>query len=204
MLSQREIVMAFSKILKKKGTIVEAAKLLGISIAETSKIVDSFSKDDLELEKLFKSRGWPRNVLSGYVYLGVESQIHRPHGEQLGLLKPGMHVFAEKISKRVKSAGVHYYFIYLSSPLVERKYLKYQLTKVEDGKRYGVLSQVLDDKEYVWLIENGQELYELIDELAKYNVVLEKTKSTRIKYVRGIWAGEVDSRSIVSVNYDWK
>lgn len=200
MLDTKTIIDAFSKVLNTKGgTIVDVAKILHTSVAEISKYVDAFSKQNEQLDALFRQRKWPRNVVNGYIFTGA-GNVRSPYAERQGELKPGMHVFTEQIKNDSKRH--EYYFIYLSIPIVEKKYTKYKVRLVND-KWITELALDRDGKKIdIWL-QDGYEFDSEKEELFKRRIVLQDTGITRIVHIKDKWAGEADSYSLVSVNREW-
>lgn len=197
---QSQVVDAFGKaISNSKLTIVDVAKMLDITIVETSRIVADLSQRNEKLNQLFLARKWPRNLTSGYIFTG-KGELSETHGERAGILKPGMHVFAEKIRNKAILQREEYYFLYMSHEILYRRY-RQKYTK--DGQWHWSINRQTKQPIYFWFEPDSHEYDIKREELAKTGRYLQATDDFRIGHVKGTFAAQVNGRSIVSVNQKW-
>lgn len=185
---QKEIKV-ISNAIRNNFTIVQLARSLGHTVAETSSILGRYCRYSTEFEKLFARQNWPISVNVGHIYIGHK---HVSAGENKKQLKVGDHVLIETSIK-----GQQYCEVFKANPIHEK--LFYFGIKNDDGF-------TLFHEE--WVNHNdieGGKLTTICKE-KKCNMVFWQSKANslparnRIIFEKGEWLGTPNVRAVVSVN----
>ena len=196
---QEELIYA----LKNNQTIVDVARNLNTTVSDISRLVGSISDQHDGMADIFEKKRWPRDVNSGYIFIGGGATL--TPAERNGKLIPGMHVFADKIPRRNKGQKNDYYMIYLSCPVVERQFMLFKIKQNPKNSKFyksPIRSRKNGIIKSLWLVEQIDHA-DLKKELLTQKILLQSSENTRFKYLKGEWAGQVNSRSILNVKYDW-
>lgn len=179
---------------RKTPTIVNVARALGITVAETSDYVAQLSTNP-KLDAVFKKFKWPQNVRSGYIFIGDQ---HKQHGEREGLLVVGQHVFADYIEQQDKAKKQTNVEIFLSVPEIQRKY-KIMRVFEKNGISYKEPSK--GENNFRWLYDEDKSLRQLLEECdLGAKLLLQPTNETRLIYRKDRWVGSPNRSAIVGVN----
>lgn len=195
------LVKVLVHTLQTDGTIVDAARNLGISVSELSKINAKISNQNENFKKALELKEWPTNIETGFIYIGGIPLL-TPQGERSGILRPGMHILGDKLPRKNKAQKYDYYEIFLPQKVVFAQYQKCR--KIINGDKVSA-EYLLDDNGKIkteWVRED-EDHSELIAELRQQNLLLLKTDKTKIVYYPSQWLGQIDNRMLVNVKYNW-
>lgn len=185
----------------KTPTIVNVARILDKTVAETSNYAADLAAKYPNIAKAFKIYKWPLNVKSGCIFVGDK---HKQVGERLGILMVGQHVFADYIEQQDKIKKQTNVEIFLSIPEIQRKYKVMQIIE-KNGQKFKIPSKG-ENNDY-WIYENvDKSLKELCEEcgLLSGRFILSATNETRTVYIKDRWVGSPNRIAVVPVNYDWR
>lgn len=195
-----KLVTIIGDAIKNKKTIIDIASKLHITPSQASNYIGQIAEKSPKLSLVFDKYHWPRNVNTGYIFLG---DLHKQYGETKGRLVVGQHIMAEVLKSKDKAKRDKFYEIFSAVKIVKREYLVRNifLKKVEGQvkakKTYGEI------KGSIWIPIDEELSSEENKALAKEygGQILQPLQNTKIAYVAGGWLGLVEKHAIVSVNH---
>lgn len=268
---QKDIVITKIIIMavKKEWNIYQLSKMIGKTIADTSKLIAQINQANPVFAKKTAHLNWPQNITAGHIYTGsystpvisnpalykidteirllIKNQMNNPdfnwldkakellvkkhelslttggslsRGVRLGILKPGMHVFAKPILGKpfceifLPESTKQYLFHFENAKRdAQINVLKYEIEQKQKNPAY-VLTE-LDKKklEYIerfskiskgWFSKEDAISGKIAEYAKKHKFTLVRpTKKSRTIYRPGKLAlDSISNRDLVSVNSD--